>query len=921
MPSERRQFRILYRDFLFRMVDLEVLSAHGDIRKLLGQFVALLAAFSFVLGFLFVPRYASSTLPAQRLLVAAWGDQEFLIATTIGLVGLFAVIAWNAVLPDRRDSLVLGPLPVRVRTMLAARLGAIGTALGICVAAVNVFTMLIAPFFVSQPDSGLPGVLRSVAAYWITMLAAGLFVFCCLLAVQGIAAQLLSYRLFLKLSGFLQLGALFAILGVYFLTPSLATVSGLTAPSNQGLLAWLPSFWFLGLFQILNGPVHPVFGLLAQRAISSLSIALALALTSYALAYYRHVRRIVEQPDIAPADRSRPGGRIVNFTARKIFPRHLERAIFLFIIRTLARSRQHRFLLAIYGGAGLAIALTYAKSLLLGYSREPWYQLNRPLLVGSLVLLSFAVIGTRAVFALPLALPANWVFRITAVHRPSAYFAAVRKSLFVLTAIPVWIASTIVYFSIWPGLPALEHMLVLLAVGVLVAEKAVYQLRKVPFACSYLPGGANLNVKLGIYAIVFLFATEVGTHIEFWAMQKPARFLVVFGILLALAVSARRRTLEYAASPHNSIQFETLPPSEVFALDLRRDGEWSSDQAYVDAIDPHSDRPVRARLKAIGFGVLVLVTSGFAYEQTGAWRDHKRYPQIGRSVDIGGRSLNIYCSGYGGPAVILEGTHGAAGYSWVFIQREIAKFSTACWYDRAGYGWSDPGPFPNHSDTIARDLHKLLENAQMPPPYVLVGCQMGAFHVRVYRGFYPSEVAGMVLVDPFHEDTTIGIHNHIEAFRPTVVQFSRTLGRLGFFRLLASDPGPPPRGLAPAEWATALAMSGQAKTIPARISEPPIWVSGELARTAGGFGNLPLIVLSPGIPTEDWYTETYSMKLKLQAQLAARSTRGQHAIVENGQYAIPFEAPEAVIEAVREVVEESRTAPKDEGGQSLPYCR
>lgn len=82
MPDERRQFRILYRDFLFRMVDLELLSARGEIQNLLGQIAALLAAFSFVLALLLVPGYTSSSLPRQRLLTAAWGHEEFLIATS-----------------------------------------------------------------------------------------------------------------------------------------------------------------------------------------------------------------------------------------------------------------------------------------------------------------------------------------------------------------------------------------------------------------------------------------------------------------------------------------------------------------------------------------------------------------------------------------------------------------------------------------------------------------------------------------------------------------------------------------------------------------------------------------------------------------------------------------------------------------------
>src|SRR5438034_291767 len=111
MPDERRQFRILYRDFLFRMVDLELLSARGEIRSLLVQFAAILAAFNLVVALLMVPRYGVSTMPQHKLIVAAWGDEEFLISTTMAIAGLFAVLSWNAVLPDRRDSLVLGLLP------------------------------------------------------------------------------------------------------------------------------------------------------------------------------------------------------------------------------------------------------------------------------------------------------------------------------------------------------------------------------------------------------------------------------------------------------------------------------------------------------------------------------------------------------------------------------------------------------------------------------------------------------------------------------------------------------------------------------------------------------------------------------------------------------------------------------------------
>src|SRR5262245_19668824 len=141
-----RQFRVLYRSFLLRLVDLELLSAHGDVANLLAQFGGLLAALSFVFAISIVPQYGLSTLTADQLALAAWGDQEFLIGTTMAVVGLFAVVAWDSVFPDRRDSLVLGVLPLGTRTIFAAKVAAIATGLGVAVAAVNVATGISYPF-------------------------------------------------------------------------------------------------------------------------------------------------------------------------------------------------------------------------------------------------------------------------------------------------------------------------------------------------------------------------------------------------------------------------------------------------------------------------------------------------------------------------------------------------------------------------------------------------------------------------------------------------------------------------------------------------------------------------------------------------------------------------------------------------------
>jgi len=163
----------------------------------------------------------------------------------------------------------------------------------------------------------------------------------------------------------------------------------------------------------------------------------------------------------------------------------------------------------------------------------------------------------------------------------------------------------------------------------------------------------------------------------------------------------------------------------------------------------------------------------------------------------------------------------------------------------------------------------------------------------------------MVLVDPMNEDLTIDIHNHIEALRPAVLLLERALGRVGFVRLMAEDPGPPPLGLTQREWSTVAALRVRTRTGAASGHELPLWIAGELARASGGFGDIPVNVLTPGIPDgpdEGPVLETAA----LDARLAQLSTQGSQVIVDGSGDRIPRDAPDAVIDAVRAVVERSR---------------
>lgn len=404
----KAQFRILYREFLFRMVDLEVLSSHaqGDASALLGQFVALLLIFS--LWVLLPVAFAAGGdpgLPSPTRLIDGWPAQNILIATNMLVVGLFAVASWDSSFPNRRDVLVLSPLPIRARTLFLAKVAASATALSLAVIAPNALPSLAWTLTTSPAKSGIlhlifsSGLYRSFAAYWLTMIAAGGFIFGALLCLQGLAAQFLPRRQFLRASGFLQLAAFSLLVSIYFSQPSLANPAALVAEQHQRALAWLPSYWFLGLLQQLNGSMHPAVAPLARRAWLALAIVGLGTAATYALSYLRTLRKIVEEPDILPGSRRR-----ASWVPK--FGNAFENAITQFSLRSLFRSRQHRLILAFYLGIAFAITALFLKTpvaqrQIIGKLPGVWRQASAPLLTSSIVLMIAWVVGTTIAFSMP----------------------------------------------------------------------------------------------------------------------------------------------------------------------------------------------------------------------------------------------------------------------------------------------------------------------------------------------------------------------------------------------------------------------------------------------------------------------------------------------------------------------------------------
>jgi pimeloyl-ACP methyl ester carboxylesterase len=126
------------------------------------------------------------------------------------------------------------------------------------------------------------------------------------------------------------------------------------------------------------------------------------------------------------------------------------------------------------------------------------------------------------------------------------------------------------------------------------------------------------------------------------------------------------------------------------------------------------------------------------------------YPPPGRLVDIGGRKLHLHCSGNGSPTVIFVGGAGAYALDWALVQPRIDTIARVCSYDRAGLGWSDPGPKDETVEQTIHDLHVLLRSAGEHTPYLLVGASIGGIFIRGYQHLYPDDVAGLVFANSSH---------------------------------------------------------------------------------------------------------------------------------------------------------------------------
>lgn len=318
----------------------------------------------------------------------------------------------------------------------------------------------------------------------------------------------------------------------------------------------------------------------------------------------------------------------------------------------------------------------------------------------------------------------------------------------------------------------------------------------------------------------------------------------------------------------------------------------------------------------IYIGLLVLCYPSFRliHEHWATAHDLRQFKAPGRLVDVDGIEMHLYCTGSGSPTVVLDAGLGEFSHTWQGLQPDIAAFTRVCSYDRAGYGWSEASPHSRTSQQIADELHILLQAAEEDGPYLLVGHSLGGFHVRVFAKTYPSETAGIVLLDASHENMGERLPG-VQRFPQRVIQL-RDQARQAKWGTFRGQPVPPlqlglPAHISPANQrlrrhATYL------QTIAAEL-DVMMSTSANQVRTARNFGDLPVYVISRS-PT--WRG---SEALKTQAGIDVEaiwhsyqqdhttlSTNTHHIVADTSGHYVHLEAPTLVRNILYEAVQAFR---------------
>jgi hypothetical protein len=536
----------LVNHFFERFFDKDSISPDADEWTNIVQIIALLALPGAVISLFLIADHPLIRTEFNRMW-ARTGDRYAFVAYAMTVMGFVMTFKWDSLFPDRRDYLILTSLPISLRELFAAKVAALCAFLMVFVVAINFFSSFFTPIIYVIRHNSLDVIVPSLTAHTIAVTGGSIFIALFFAAFQGVLINILSPAAFRRISPFIQMISMTVLVTVLLLTPGIAGNMRLLVEMNSPVVDYIPLFWFMGLYEVLNpeGTTIARSYVWARTALDATFVVALVFVLSYLAGYRRQARKILEGIEsnvFAQSWWHRRGASILN----ALLLRHsFQRASFYFIGRIFGRSEKHRLFIAMYSGLGLALTLSSLVVLRSG-DVYPFGISPRGLLEAPLVLSFFVVSGLRATFNIPYELGANWMFRITGGSDAAEYLKATRRWVFLRGILPLYALIAPFEFVFFEVPDAVFHLAFGLVVSAFLTEVFFFNFNKVPFTCSYLPGKSHMAFLAAAYLYGFTMYTTTAARLQQWAAATPGRtaFFFAASAVLFLGFSLYRRRAE-----------------------------------------------------------------------------------------------------------------------------------------------------------------------------------------------------------------------------------------------------------------------------------------------------------------------------------------------------------------------------------------
>lgn len=560
------RFAALVRHFVSASLAPDVLTEAGAdyFRRVFFGVLAMLLVLGSFLPRVFFDKYTKLAALAgnDAYLRAVQADSLFMIAVPMLLIGLATVIAGPLLFPDETDYRVLTPLPISRAFLFGAKLVSVLVIVSATILAVNAVATFWFPLAVSGRKATHPAMQR-IIAHGIGAVLGSYFMCLAVMAVQGLTIVAVPAAWQRRVAVLTQ-----AVIGVGLLlsTSLIGRLSGMHVTEETitgGLFAWLPAAWFFGVERWwLDGGTAGGYVDAATTALVATVMAAAVVVICYAV-LYRSAERLA---GVAGADRRtlpKPGF-IASVIGPRLTPQSL--AVLDFVRIGLSRSRLHQFvfLFALAGGVALLIGDIATASEGIGPMARRPRAVSLAAISAPLVAALTFIIGLRAAYKWPLERSASWVFRLTEDHATrvaalnGAAWCVVGGAWALAMAVTVVVQPRVLGAS-WPIAAMLTSLMVMS-----VAELLLNDWRRIPFACTYLPGSRVLAYHLGVLAAQYFVVVVIGSNLIRWAVVAPSRAIAAGGFLLAMWSALRRERMKtWGLLP---LEFEDSDPAEVQVL-------------------------------------------------------------------------------------------------------------------------------------------------------------------------------------------------------------------------------------------------------------------------------------------------------------------------------------------------------------------